>query len=52
LSVVYIALNAQTTQIGNQLVGVSSNGSLFRSPSGQPLFEAPPEEEGFEPSDL
>lgn len=41
LSVVYIALNAQTTQIGNQLVGVSSNGSLFRSPSGQPLFEAP-----------
>jgi len=41
LSVVYISLNAQTTQIGKQLVGVSSNGSLYRSPSGQPLFESP-----------
>jgi hypothetical protein len=37
----HIVLNAQTSQIGNHFVGVSSNGSLFRSPSGQPLLEAP-----------
>lgn len=41
LSVVYLTTSAQTTQIGNHFVGVSSNGSLFRSPTGQALLEAP-----------
>jgi hypothetical protein len=32
---------AQTLQIGNAAVGSTSHGSLFRTPSGQSLYEAP-----------